>query len=478
MQALSQATIDFLKLYWVPLLCGVAIVAILPLIVGYIVLVERKLMADMQARLGPMRVGPHGLLQPIADAVKLLIKEDIIPENADRLVFWLAPVLSVGVALLSMAGLAIGPAFQIAQDINIGILFVVGVSSMGIFGIVLGGWASNSNYSLMGALRSSAQLVSYETAAGMALVSGLLFAGTLNIKSIVAAQQDEGVWFVLLAPVAFFTYLVASIAETNRAPFDLPEAESELVAGYMTEFSGFRWSLYFLAEYTNMIVVASVATTLFLGGWLRPFPKTHWLNFLDFVPPLMTAAIGGYCVWRAPKQPSRVQQLFMLAVAGLCFAVALVLAAPVIAPIVKPSLAEVVKPFYAGIHGGFWFLFKVSAYIYLFMWLRFTVPRYRFDQLMRLGWHFLIPLSIINLLVVGVAMIVGAYFHLQGGWLLLATTPAAIIALVAALLILAIEQKSDTRQNRAPPTARRMINAKRLKKRSRQNRRLPSKNRK
>ena len=166
MNAALQATLEFLKLYWAPLLCGVAVVAILPLIVGYIVLVERKIMADMQARLGPMRVGPHGLLQPIADAVKLLIKEDIIPENADKLVFWLAPVLSVGAGLLSLAGLAIGPAFQIAQDINIGILFVVGISAMGIFGIVLGGWASNSHYSLMGALRSSAQLVSYETAAG------------------------------------------------------------------------------------------------------------------------------------------------------------------------------------------------------------------------------------------------------------------------------------------------------------------------
>ena len=441
MQTAVQATMEFLKLYWAPLVCGVAVVAVLPLIAGYIVLVERKLMADMQARLGPMRVGPHGLLQPIADAVKLLIKEDVIPENADALVFWLAPVLSVGAALLSLAGLAIGPAFQIAQDINIGILFVVGVSAMGIFGIVLGGWASNSHYSLMGALRSSAQLVSYETAAGMALVAGLLFAGTLNIKSIVDAQQSEGIWFGLLSPVALFTYLVASIAETNRAPFDLPEAESELVAGYMTEFSGFRWSLYFLAEYTNMIVVASVATTLFLGGWLRPFASVRWLNFLDFVPPLVMAAIAAYCVIRVPKQPSRVQQLFMLAVAGLCSVLALVLLAPVILPIAKP--------FYAGIHGGFWFVLKVSAYIYLFMWLRFTVPRYRFDQLMRLGWHFLIPLSIINVLVVGIALIAGSYFNLHGWGLLLTTTPAAIIALVAALAILSIEQKGQASENQA-----------------------------
>jgi NADH-quinone oxidoreductase subunit H len=448
MQAVTQATLEFLKQYWAPLLCGLAVVAVLPLAVGYVVLVERKLMADMQARLGPMRVGPHGLLQPIADAVKLLIKEDIIPDDADKLVFWLAPVLSVAAALLAMAGLAIGPAFEIAKDINIGILFVVGVSAMGIFGIVLGGWASNSHYSLIGALRSSAQLVSYETAAGMALVAGLLFAGSLNITSIVEAQRDQGIWFGLLAPVAFFTYLVASIAETNRAPFDLPEAESELVAGYMTEFSGFRWSLYFLAEYTNMIVVASVATTLFLGGWLRPFPRTHWLDFLDFLPPLLMAAIGAYCVFRTPKQPTRVQQMFMLAVAGLCFAVALVLAVPIpmVVHLVKPSLAAAVQPFYEGIHGGFWFILKVSAYLYFFMWLRFTLPRYRFDQLMRLGWHFLIPLSIINVLLIGIAMIAGTYLHLSGWWLLLTTIPASVIALVVALFILATEQKDQPEQ--------------------------------
>ena len=426
---------EFVKQFWGPLVCGLVIVGVLPLIVGYVVLVERKIMADMQARLGPMRVGPHGLLQPIADAVKLLIKEDIIPEDADKLVFWLAPVLSVAAGLLAMAGLAIGPAFEIAKDINIGILFVVGVSAMGIFGIVLGGWASNSHYSLIGALRSSAQLVSYETAAGMALVCGLLFAGTLNITSIVEAQREQGIWFGFLAPVAFFTYLVASIAETNRAPFDLPEAESELVAGYMTEFSGFRWSLYFLAEYTNMIVVASVATTLFLGGWLRPFPRTTWLNFLDFLPPLSMIGVGVYCLMRTPKQPVRVQRVFMLAVAGACFAVALVLAAPMLVP--------AVKPFHEGILGAFWFILKVSAYIYFFMWLRFTLPRYRFDQLMRLGWHFLIPLSIINLLLIGVAMIAGQYFQLSGLSLLLTTIPASIIALIVALFILATEQRSE-----------------------------------
>src|SRR5216684_6818169 len=246
--------------YVLPVVYALVIVAVLPLLAGYIVLLERKVMADMQARLGPMRVGPHGLLQPIADAVKLLLKEDIIPDEADKGIFWIAPLISVTAGMLAMSALAIGPWFQIA-DLNIGLLFVVGIGSLGIYGIVLGGWASNSHYSLLGALRSAAQLVSYETAAGLGLVSALLLAGSLSMKEIVQAQADQGVWFILVAPIGFFVYLVGSIAETNRAPFDLPEAESELVAGYMTEYSGFRWSLYFLAEYANMIIVASIATT-------------------------------------------------------------------------------------------------------------------------------------------------------------------------------------------------------------------------
>src|SRR5208337_924330 len=283
----------FLQAWWVELVCGVVIVAVVPLIAGYLVLMERKLMADMQARLGPMRVGPHGLLQPIADAVKLLLKEDIIPDKADRLMFWFAPLVSVTMALLAYSALAIGPAFQIA-DLNIGLLFILAVSSLGIYGIVLGGWASNSHYSLLGALRSAAQLVSYETAAGLALISVLLLAGSLSMKDIVQAQSDQGVWFAFSVPFGFFIYLVGSIAETNRAPFDLPEAESELVAGYMTEYSGFRWSLYFLAEYANMVIVAGIATTLFLGGWLRPGARYHehipgtGIEWLDALPALLT----------------------------------------------------------------------------------------------------------------------------------------------------------------------------------------------
>ena len=420
--------------YVFPVLFALVIVALLPLVAGYIVLVERKVMADMQVRLGPMRVGPHGLLQPIADAVKLLLKEDIIPESADRLLFWGAPLISVTAAMLALAALPIGPFFQIA-DLNIGLLYILGVSSLGIFGIVLGGWASNSHYSLMGALRSAAQLVSYETSAGMAIVGALLLAGTLSMRGIVQAQSETGVWFIIAAPVGFFIYLVASIAETNRAPFDMPEAESELVAGYMTEYSGFRWALYFLAEYTNMIVVASIATTLFLGGWLRPFANTSYLNFLDYLPPLLMLWVAGYCFRRAPKQPVAVQKMFMAAVGVLCIVVALLLIMPMAAP--RDSFLASSK---AGIHGAFWFLFKVGAYIYVFMWLRFTFPRYRFDQLMRLGWQFLVPLSIVNVMGIGV----GLALHRQWNWPNLVSLPLGVVlTLGAAAYLLAAGEKHE-----------------------------------
>jgi NADH-quinone oxidoreductase subunit H len=401
-----QSLINLVITYWVQLLCAVVIVAVLPLVAGYIVLMERKVMADMQARLGPMRVGPHGLLQPIADALKLLIKEDIIPDEADKVIFWIAPLISVTAGMLALSPLAIGPWFQIA-DLNVGLLFIVGISALGIFGIVLGGWASNSHYSLLGALRSAAQLVSYETAAGMAIVGGLLLAGTLSIREITAAQNDYGVWFIFAAPVGFFIYLVASIAETNRAPFDLPEAESELVAGYMTEYSGFRWALYFLAEYTNMVVVASIATTLFLGGWLRPFAGTSAFNFLDYLPSLLMLGVAGYCFYRAPKQPVKVQKMFMAAVGFIFIVAAGILVAPLLAP-----AGSIVASAMPGLHGAFWFLLKVGLYIYLFMWLRFTFPRYRFDQLMRLGWQFLIPLSIVNVMGIGLALLL----HRHWGW--------------------------------------------------------------
>jgi NADH-quinone oxidoreductase subunit H len=423
MNPTTQALLNFLETWWVELVCGAVIVAVVPLIAGYVVLVERKLMADMQARLGPMRVGPHGLLQPIADALKLLIKEDIVPRDSDALIFWFAPVISMVAALTSLGALYFGPAFRVAQDINIGILFVIGVSSLGFLGIILGGWASNSHYSIIGAIRSTAQLVSYETAGGLAIISALLLSGTLRIHGIVDAQSNNHVWFIFLAPVAFFTYLVASIAETNRAPFDLPEAESELVAGYMTEYSGFRWALYFLGEYANMIVVASVATTLFLGGWLRPFPNVHWLDKpMGVLPGLLIAAVGAYCVYRAGKQPVQVQTWFMWAVALACFAVALIFVLPWFFSPLPFAVTAI-----AGMNGAFWFLLKVSAYIYVFMWLRFTLPRYRFDQLMHLGWYILIPLAIVNVFSVGVAMLLESEFG-WNRWLALILTTAFTLA--------------------------------------------------
>jgi NADH-quinone oxidoreductase subunit H len=413
------ALLQFLQAWWPQLVCGVVIVAIVPLIAGYVVLVERKLMADMQARLGPMRVGPHGLLQPIADALKLLIKEDIIPRDSDALIFWLAPVLSMTAALTAMGAIYFGPSFRVAEDINVGILFIIGVSSLGFLGIILGGWASNSHYSIIGAIRSTAQLVSYETAGGLAIISALLLAGTLRVSAIVEAQANNHMWFIFMAPVGFFTYLVASIAETNRAPFDLPEAESELVAGYMTEYSGFRWALYFLGEYANMIVVASIATTLFLGGWLRPFPNVHWLNWLDLLPGLAIVAVGAYCVYRAGKQPVKVQVWFMWAVALGCFAVAAVYLLPWIFAPIKFALP--------GLNGAFWFLLKVAGYIYIFMWLRFTLPRYRFDQLMHLGWYVLIPLAIVNVFAVGVALLLESEFG-WNRWIAMILTTACTLA--------------------------------------------------
>ncbi len=411
---------------------GLVIVAIFPLLAGYVVLLERKVMADMQARLGPMRVGPHGLLQPLADAVKLMIKEDIIPESADRAIFWLAPVLSVFAGMLSFAAIPVGPGFLIA-DMNIGLLFIFAVSSMGIFGIVLGGWASNSHYSLMGALRSSAQLVSYEVAVGMAMVSGLLLAGTLSMKDIVEYQAHSGFWLVFVAPVGFVIYLIGSVAETNRAPFDLPEAESELVAGYMTEYSGFRWALYFLAEYSNMVVVGSVATTLFLGGWLRPFAGTHAMDFLDFAPPLVMLGVTGYCVYRIPKQTGWDQKFIMAIFAGICFVVTVPLAV-----VLAPGLAA----WKAGVHGAFWFIAKVMGYVYVFLWARFTFPRYRFDQLMQVGWHYLIPLSIVNVMGVATAVVL----HREAGWNpVVSIGVTLVVTMLAALwLVRAGERREQT----------------------------------
>jgi NADH-quinone oxidoreductase subunit H len=372
-----------------PVLITLVIIGVFPLIAGYLTLVERKVLADFQVRLGPMRVGPNGLLQPIADALKLLLKEDIIPADSDKVLFWLAPCVSTFTALTAFSVLPFARNIAVA-DVNVGLLVVSSMSAMGVLGIILGGWASNSHYSLLGALRSAAQLVSYEVALAFALLSGVMLAGTLSMQGIVKAQLEHGVWglfgnygFML---VPFAVYVIAATAETNRAPFDLPEAESELVGGFHTEYSGFRWCLFFLAEYTNIFVVASVAVTLFLGGWLRPFPNVSWLAwpFNAAFPAILFAGSGAMTLPLVKKLKNPAQRVWLVLAASAL----MVCGAAFLAPAVSQA---------AG--GLFWFLFKVSGLVYLLIWFRGTFPRFRYDQLMNIGWKIAIPVGMAAVLI-------------------------------------------------------------------------------
>ncbi len=357
---------------------------------------ERKAMAHMQVRLGPMRVGPHGLLQPIADALKLLLKEDLVPEKADKLVFWFAPVTVAMTAFCGFIVVPFGPTHAIT-DMNIGVLFMLGVSSLSVLGVIMGGWASNSNYPLMGSLRSGAQMVSYEVSMAMAVVSAVMMTsmatgtGTLSMIGIVQAQMQQHVWFAFsffpVGLVAFVVFAIAMVAETNRAPFDLPEAESELVAGFLTEYSGFRWSLFFLGEYAAMIAVSSVATTLWLGGWLRPFPNLlagkDWDLAFSLVPGLSFIALAGLCFFFYTRMPRiRAMRANAIGQAGLgCFLFVLGVV------LMLPGVHERIQDIY-------WFTLKVLGFMYLYIWYRATFPRYRFDQLMKIGWKVLLPISI------------------------------------------------------------------------------------
>lgn len=375
--------------WFMPLAVTVVVVALFPLVAGYITLLERKVLADFQVRLGPMRVGPHGLLQPIADALKLLLKEDIVPTDADRSIFWVAPVISTFTGLTAFAVLPFAKNIYVA-DVNVGLLVVSAMSAVGILGIILGGWASNSHYPLLGALRSAAQLVSYEVALAFALLSGVMVAGTLSMQGIIKAQLDRGVWFVFdnygFMLVPFAVYLIAATAETNRAPFDLPEAESELVAGFHTEYSGFRWALYFLAEYANIFVVSAVAVTLFWGGWLRPFPNVPWLAIpCNVIFPVVLFAGSGVLTWRMVKGVvDPIQKKVLIGVAVIPVLLAALFAVPAINDAVI---------------GLFWFLLKVGTIIYLLIWFRGTFPRYRYDQLMNIGWKVAIPVGMAAVLV-------------------------------------------------------------------------------
>jgi NADH-quinone oxidoreductase subunit H len=356
---------------------------------------ERKVMARMQVRLGPMRVGPMGMLQPVADAIKLLLKEDLVPEKADRLIFWFAPVWVTMTAFTSFIVVPFGRTHAIT-DMNIGVLFMLGTSSLGVLGVIMAGWASNSNYSLMGSLRSGAQMVSYEIAMGMAVVSAVLMTsragtGTLSMIGIVEAQMQQHTWFAFsffpVGLIALVVFSISMVAETNRAPFDLPEAESELVAGFMTEYSGFRWSLFFLAEYASMMAVSAIATTLWLGGWLRPFPNwlsgAAWDTAFSLVPGLTFLALGGLCFWAYRGMPRiaamRKETLGLAGFGAFLAGVGLLM----LLPGVRMRVQDI-----------FWFTLKIGFFMYLYVWYRTTFPRYRFDQLMRLGWKVLLPISL------------------------------------------------------------------------------------
>ena len=313
----------------------VALVVPLFLAVAYMTYAERKVISSMQLRRGPNRVGWHGLLQPFADALKLLMKEVVLPQNANRFLFVLAPMLSIMPALAAWAVLPLSDGMVIA-DVNAGLLYVLAMTSMGVYGIILAGWASNSKYALLGALRAGALVVSYEIAMGFALVGVLMAAGSLNMGDIVRAQEGPiWNWFWLPLLPLFVVYWISGVAETNRQPFDVAEGESEIVAGFHVEYSGMAFAIFFLAEYANMILVSALASILFLGGWYSPFEGLPLLG-----------------------------------------------------------------PLFSWVPGLVWFLLKVCLFLFLYIWFRATFPRYRYDQIMRLGWKVLIPVTVVWLIVV------------------------------------------------------------------------------
>ena len=319
-----------------------AIVIPLMLGVAYLTFAERKIIGYMQVRVGPNRVGPRGWLQPIADALKLMLKEIIIPTNANKYLFVLAPILSIAPSLAVWAVIPFTDTWVLA-NIDASLLYILALTSMGVYGVIIAGWASNSKYALLGAMRAAAQIVAYEIAMGFALVGVLMSANSLNLMQIVMHQSGSVAdWYIWPLLPLFLVYLIAGVAETNRAPFDVAEGESEIVAGFHVEYSGMAFAVFFLAEYANMILIAALATLMFLGGWLSPFPAS-WISDI----PVVSTLLGN------------------------------------------------------GIH---WLLFKISFVLFCFLWFRATFPRYRYDQIMRLGWKVFIPVTLVWILVEGVAM--------------------------------------------------------------------------
>lgn len=374
---------------------------------AYLQWIERKVLSHIQLRIGPRRVGPHGLLQPLADVVKLLTKEDVMPSYVNRFFYLLAPAIAITLCLLSIAVMPFGPEISVfgyrtemqITDLNIGILFVLAITSIGVYGIALGGWASNNKYSLMGGLRSSAQMVSYELPMSLAIVAPLLLLNTLSFRHMVENQggYEFGFlprWSIFQGPwpqiFGFIIYLIAAFAETNRIPFDLPEAENELVAGYHTEYSSMKFASFFMAEYANMTTVCCIATLLFLGGWHPLFPAPY----SDFVPVVVFLFLAGLCFYHG-LNPARKGDNITLPIVGV---VAIILALLFFVPVLNTILIPI-----------FWFVGKVGFLLFVFIWVRGTLPRFRYDQLMKFAWTFLFPAALINLLITGLLVAVASH---------------------------------------------------------------------
>ena len=379
-----------MNFFLLSLIKAVVVAIVLLTTLAYLQWVERKVIAHIQVRLGPSRVGPHGLLQPLADVIKLITKEDLVPPHANKFLFLLAPFLAVTMALLSISVIPFGSEIAIPggntwmqlTDLNIGILFVLAVSSIGVYGIVLAGWASNNKYSLLGGLRSSAQMISYELPLSLAVAAPLLVSNTLSLRELVLRQQDYYLgfipkWNVFHGPMpqifSFLIFLIAAFAETNRVPFDLPEAENELVAGFHTEYSSMKFASFFMAEYANMITVCSLTTTLFLGGWLPLWPAALGSNY---APVAVFLAAGAMALYHGLNPARRMDRLTLPVVAAVFFLLAAIFLAPAGQAVLTPL---------------FWFAAKTG-----------TLPRFRYDQLMGFAWKSLFPVAVVNLLVTGI----------------------------------------------------------------------------
>jgi NADH-quinone oxidoreductase subunit H len=365
---------------------------------AYLSWFERKVIAHIQSRWGPYYVGAHGLLQPLADGVKFLFKEDLTLPAADRVLYILSPFLALSLAMTTLALIPFGPATVyifgqptqlVVANVDVGLLFLFAITSIGVYGVALAGWSSNSKYSLLGGLRSSAQMISYEVSLTLSVVGVLLLAGSFNFNEIIEHQQGYfrylpfiPRWNVFPQIVGFACYFVSAIAETNRAPFDLPEGETELVGGFHTEYSSFKFAMFFMAEYGNMITVSCLATILFFGGWLSPLPDSWtWQQYLPGVGLLLAAIYLAYDTVRNMRGLGRIQLAVVTLLAG---GIGLLCLLPGIAPVVL---------------GPFWFLSKVFFIIFFYVWTRSTLPRMRYDQLMSFGWKLLLPVSLLNLVV-------------------------------------------------------------------------------